>query len=837
MLPGTASRRVVWLSILALYVTVVLCTTGLADWSATSHIGTNQRVLVICVKWNESASTRMSPTDWVNLLNNETTHFYDQATYGMTTFLFETATSSSPDGWFNLGYSSADYDFFKTGQDAINLVDPHVDFGRYDRVLVITNSPSFGGQGGGPWWWAVNEGIEATFVEDGSNVGKRLMTMAIVNEWLAHSYGNTFDEAGSVAAHELGHQLGVSTHYGDIRWHADMSVDVITPWDIMGLSPTLNHFLGWPKANRGWIPAGSRIQVVGPPVGSNIDTTITLCPQETYTTSPQIIVIPFTNTPLGVGFSGYLVENRKRLNGDENLPSEGVLLTLVNQGPDIVLPCAVLQDPGSPGDMNQAPLEVGDSYHDDTRNLTITVVSQSGNNYNVRIQYPLPPSAKPDPMIIPWGAPPWESVDIWVDSEKNGWGTYRYTDSAGNPTGNGDDAWVDRNNRVYVRIRNIGPGTATNVRVQVVSNEPPGMGDSGSSWAYRGTIVFPSLAAGATAQDYVNWTPTVDQHTCIKAAIEERPDVELSTANNIAQENVSHFDTTPSSPYRPVTLKARVNNPFEAEQTVVHFNVRNIPRGWAVRVDPPHMTLPPNGHDWVALTVFPSGAPGARLSPASREELQRYRPGYIGKPTLEAYVPYADTFIPIGGIDAWTHLVNKTGLTLQLIYRGIPYKPGNVVPGTVAPGTIVPPGGAPGTAAPGGTARGTVTPRTLSVGLRLPGTPGGRAATAPTLLARIAQPLEKRSLILKPLPVPQFRRDETTTLRGTITPGFAGATIAIELTSEGRREVRFATTDALGKYELRLSQLSAGTWQTQAFYAGGTTQAPAESDFVRFVVR
>jgi M6 family metalloprotease-like protein len=370
---------------LALYVTVVLCRTGLADWSATSHIGTNQRVLVICVKWNDFASTRMSPTDWVNLLNNETTHFYDQATYGMTTFLFETATSSSPDGWFNLGYSSGDYDFFKTGQEAINLVDPHVDFGRYDRVLVITNSSGFGGQGGGPWWWSVNEGIEATFVEDGSNVGKRLMTMAIVNEWLAHSYGNTFDEAGSVAAHELGHQLGVPTHYGDIRWHPDMSVDVITPWDIMGLSPTLNHFLGWPKANRGWIPAGSRIQVVGPPVGSNIDTTITLRPQETYTSSPQLIVIPFTNTALGPGFSGYLVENRRRLNGDENLPSEGVLLTLVNQGPDMILPCAVLQDPGSPGDMNEAPLEVGDSYHDDTRNLTITVVSQSGNDYNVRI--------------------------------------------------------------------------------------------------------------------------------------------------------------------------------------------------------------------------------------------------------------------------------------------------------------------------------------------------------------------------------------------------------------------------------------------------------------------
>ncbi|MEW6574473.1 MAG: stalk domain-containing protein [Bacillota bacterium] len=491
------------------------------------------------------------------------------------------------------------------------------------------------------------------------------MSLAIVNEWQADGsappYGDSFDEAGSVAAHELGHGLRVPTHYGDLRWHPGLGRDVISPWDIMGFSPTLNHFIGWAKAERQWIPAGPRIRTVGPPVGSDIDTTITLEPLETNTAGVQIIRIPFTS---GSPFSGYIVENRRRINGDENLPSEGVLISLVDENPSVILKCIVLEDPGIPADLNQAPLEVGDSFQDAARNLTVTVLSQSGNNYNVRIRYLLPPAAKPDPMIIPWGAPPYETVDIWVDSEKNGWGVYRYTEAGGNPTGNGDDAWVDRNNRVYVRIRNIGPGLATNVRVQVFQNDPPGMGDAGADWVYLGTIVFPSIPSGGVVEDYVVWKPKVGAHTCIKAVIENISG-ELSTTNNRAQENVSHFDTSPGSPYQPVELTIRVNNPFEKEKTPVHFHVRDIPAGWGVKVSPTNTVLPAGSYDWVSFKVYPSGLSGEPGSTPLTAALKQYRPGFIGKPKIEALVPYADTFIPIGGVDLWTHLVNPTKLTLS----------------------------------------------------------------------------------------------------------------------------------------------------------------------------
>jgi M6 family metalloprotease-like protein len=639
-----------------------------AQSAQRSHIGTNQRVLVVCAMYSDEPTTRLATcNDWVTLLNTEANDFYDRATFGQTTFIFETAAGGPASGWYSLGYPYANYNFGTTGQDAITLIDPDVNFSNYDRVLVITNWQDFRGQGSSFREWTVSEGIEHYRVEGGVSVGKRVMSMAIVNEWRGSTTTEprNYDQAGSVASHELGHELSLPTHYGDIRWHPGLSRDVITPWDIMGISPGINHFIGWAKSQRGWIPgwtgaASPRIQTVGPPVGADIDTTITISPQETFTAGgTQIVRIPFTPLADGAPFHGYVLENRRQTNGDENLPSEGILVSLVNENPTNILKCIVMEDPAA-ANLDLAPLTVGDTFDDASRNLTVTVQSQSGNNYTVRIQYLLPPSAKPDPMIIPWGHPPYETVDIWVDSEKNGWDTYRYTDGGGNPVGNGDDAWVDHNNRVYVRIRNIGPGVATNVRVQVRKNDPPGMGDAGPDWKNVGTIIFPVIDPGDTVEDYVIWKPTVGQHTCLDVRIEDIAG-ELSTANNAAQENVNHFDTSGDSPYYGTGQRINVYNPLASERVPVYFNVKNVPPDWAVLVYPPSLTLEPGGKDSVFYMVLPSGPPE---HPRDSEQMDQ-RIGFTAETEIQAYVPYADTFIPIGGVDLWTHLVDKTRIQCE----------------------------------------------------------------------------------------------------------------------------------------------------------------------------
>ena len=764
---------------------------------SVSHIGTNQRLLVICVKYTDVATTRMpNAAGWVTLLTSETNTFYNRATFNQTNFTFSTTSGGPSDGWHSLGYAGADYGFFKTGQDAINLADPFVDFSQFNRVLVMTNWQGFGGQGGGPWGWAVNEGVEYT--ENG--VGKRLMTMAIVNEWVANGgFGNPFDDAGSVAAHELGHELGAPTHYADVRFFPGLSRDVITPWDIMGLSPTLNHFIGWAKTERTWIPAGARIQTIGPPVGSDIDTTITLRPLETSTGSAQIIRIPFTPTAAGTPFSGYMIENRRRINGDERLPSDGVMVTLVDENPNTILKVMVLEDPGSPGDVNQAPLEVGDVFSDPSRNLTVTVVSQSGDNFNVRVQYRLPPTARPDPMIIPWGAPPWETADIWIDSEKNGFGTYRYTDGGGQPTGNGDDAWVNRSNRVMVRVRNIGPGIATNVRVQVFVNSPPGMGDAGPNWDYLGTIIIPSISAGSVAQDFVNWTPTVGAHTCIKAVIENIAG-ELSTSNNVAQENVSAFDTSMGSPFKPVGLTIDVFNPF-AFKTPIRFHVRDVPKGWGVIVEPMEIILPPNGQGRVHFEVFPSGMPGGKVYPELRKYQDQYRPGFIGQPRIEAQVPYADTYIPIGGVDVWTHLTNPTKLTCEVAGRKTEPRP------VIEPPKLTQPPG-------------------LMALPQLKVLPPKTSKQESDLRAI----LEFGTLVPRTLPAPNVPGGQALVWNGQLTPALASATIAVEFTDGKTREVIITKTDSKGRYQVRFAPPNPGRWSVQAFFGGDLVHESADSN-------
>lgn len=836
-------------------------------------MGTNQRVLVVCVKWQDESTTRMATAqDWVNLLNGGVNTLFQRATYNLTSFKFETPSAGPAGGWYDLGYATKDYDFTKVAQDAVNLIDPNVDFSQYKRVLVITNWKGFGGQGGGPWNWTVQEGVEFNELIDGATVGRRAMTMSIVNEWDGVG-GEGYDQGAAVIAHELGHQLGLPTHYADLKFYPNLVRDVITPWDLMGLSPTMNHFLGWAKNERKWIPTGTpRVHDVPIPTTVDVTDVVTLKPQEVSTGGVQIIRVPLTNPGAGP-FAGYVVENRKKTNGDENLPGEGVLITRVDENPNIILKCFVQDNPAAPGDNNQSALQVGQFFRDAGRGITIRVDGKSGDDYVVKVERLTPPRAKTDPMIIPWGAPPWESADIWIDSEKNGWGAYRYTDGAGGPAGNGDDAWVKHDNRVYVRIRNIGPGAATNVRVQLFVNDPPGLGDAGPNWNYLGTVVFPALSAGGVAQDFILWNPQVDKHTCIKAVIEDDPN-ELLTTNNTAQENVDTFETSASSPFKPVTLAMNVFNPFRDQTVPVRFHVRDVPRGWMYEVKPRQLVLGPGGTGRVALTIFPSGAktfaaqpaggagggggaggagqPGQGQGPGHPAHdgpapkgccccccravhgdgphgggggrpgggdggvgggggdnpfpEPTGEPGFVGKPKIEALIPFADTWVAIGGVDMWTHLCRPSKLTCAIRRDRLP--------------PLVDPNAAP---AP----------------LRILGLDMGRS----TILNRPSGRLDLTDAIFLDkvfVPaahdVPNYNSGERIWVAGQITPVLQNALIAVETSVGTVRQTQHVKTDQNGRCQIDFRPKVDGLWTVQAFFPGDRIFESSEAPAILFNV-
>ncbi len=812
------SRLTTFSLILALFSIPVLA-------APVGPIGVNQRTLVICVRYSDAATTRLANcSDWVALLSSETNQFYNRATFSQTNFQFETISGAGApaNGWLDLGLASTDYEFARVGQAAIAAADPFANFANYNRVLVITNWPDFGGQGGGPWWWAVDEGAEATVtpLAGGPAVPSRVMTLANTNEWVAGGGGNPFDEAASVMAHELGHQLGAPTHYGNIFFAPDVVRETITPWDIMGYSPTLNHFLGYVKANRGWIPAGPRIQTVGPPAGPAIDTTILLRPLEQTTASAQTIKIPFSSSG---PFVGYMVENRRQINGDEQLPASGVLISAVNETPGNLIPAIVVEDPNVPIDLSQATLEIGESFTDTARNLTITAVSNSGNNTNVRVQYASPAGTTWDPAVTPWGAPPWETADIWVDSPRNMFGSYLYTDGGGNPIGNGDDAWVDHDNRVHVRVHNLGTGPVSSVSAQVFVNSPPGMGDAGPDWSYIGTIVYPLIPNGGQADGFVLWRPTVAAHTCIKVVLVETPG-EVLTSNNLAQENVTHFDTSPGSPFQPIHLTAQVNNPFDTDLPV-RIHVRDVPYGWAVITEPPQMTVPPRGRHPVQVTVYPSGLPaherdGSPSQPPSRndcpprvkwdrERLAKTNAiGFIGIPKVEAQMPFYDTFVPIGGIDVWTQLANRTRLDCR-----------------VAGTRVI------------NTGMGAALTEALNAG------PGAglkpkRTTTTTTTKRRPVDPDRlylQGAMVRPPEPVPTVPPGRVT-IEGTLTPNLAGALIAVEFTQEdGKRDLQYTKTDEKGHY-LATGEARSGRVVAQAYFSGDRENGESQSGQCAFIV-
>ncbi|MBI4918057.1 MAG: hypothetical protein HY825_19620 [Acidobacteria bacterium] len=815
----------------------ILASIVVAGWAVAAPppvIGTNQRTLVICVRYTDALTPRMTNcSDWVTLLNNETDTFYNRATFNQTNFQFETISGAGAPatGWLDLSYTAAaNPGFWGVAQDAITLADPYANFANYDRVLVITSWPDFGGSGGGPWWWAVSEGAEATVTPaaGGSATPSRLMTLAIVNEWLANSFGLPFDEAGSVMAHELGHQLALPTHYGSIlvggAWR-----DTITPWDIMGLSPSYNHFIGYAKTNRGWIPAGPRIVTVGPPTTVTLDQTITLRPLEQTTASPQVIRIPLA---AGAPFIGYVVENRRQINGDEQLPSQGVLLSGVNESTNSILRAIVMEDPSEPLNLDLAPLEVGEAFTDPSHGLTVTVLSQSGDNYDVRVQYG-PPTTTFDPAIVPWGAPPWETADIWIDSQRNTYGTYAYTDAGGNPVGNGDDAWVDHDNRVYARVHNYGTGAATNVRVQVYSNSPPGMGDAGPGWDYLGTILIPTIAASGQETGYLTWKPTVAAHTCIKAVIVDTPG-ELLTANNLAQENVTHFDTSPGSPFDPVVLQSVVHNPFDVELPI-RIHVADVPYGWAVVTDPPQMTLPPKGQHRVHVAVYPSGLPahepdgqpsaGTGTSrvpcpPVVKWDPKRLREsmaiGFVGKPKVEAQMVFYDTWVAIGGIDVWTHLTRATDLTCNFDGKPQPdERTGELVRRALEQPV---PRDREAAAKPKKEQRKRPIPEKR------------RPALDPDTIAELVP------LVLTPEAEPWFPPGPVT-VEGQITPAIAGAVLAVEVKTGERSEIEFVKTDEAGRYRYVTQRGLTGRVAVQVFFDGDRTHAEAESGICAFNVK
>ena len=313
-------------------------------------------------------------------------------------------------------------------------------------------------------------------------------------------------------------------------------------------------------------------------------------------------------------------------------------------------------------------------FPDGNGDIRVKILEVIGNAkpyvYKVRATWGRPGSWF-DLMINKWGAPPWESTDIWIDSEENGWDIYEHHDAglnpnvAGNPVGNGDRPWVGHENIVYARIWNKGDIPQNNVRVDFETVKPPGM-----SAGYPFDTDYIDIPAGGFAIARGKWTPLnvpEDEHACITAKVEYRPwDVEkdiigeLNANNNSAQENISDFYLEKGSPYEKVAFPFEFANPY-SEQVDMKLRARGLRPGWKLTVSPYLFSLEPGERiEGEAILQADDSVP--------IEDPEEGYPAPIF--SLEALARIGCTWMPVGGISLIAHPVYKSTLDVTIDVGG-----------------------------------------------------------------------------------------------------------------------------------------------------------------------
>ena len=229
------------------------------------------------------------------------------------------------------------------------------------------------------------------------------------------------------------------------------------------------------------------------------------------------------------------------------------------------------------------------------------------------------------------------------------------------------------------------------------------------------------------------------------------------------------------------------------------------------------------------VTIYPSGLPahepdGSPSNPATtgtrndcppqvkwdRERLAKTNAiGFIGKPKVEAQMPFYDTFVPIGGIDVWTHLTRRTQLDCRVggtrvIDTGLQKALTNALVGA----RQAPP-------------RRTVKPQTA-------------------ILTRKAPPPDpdklyfQGAMVLPPEPVPNVAAGSVS-IEGALTPAIPGALIAVEFTRDGKRDLQFTKTDEKGYYSVT-TEVRGGRVTAQAYFSGDQQNGESQSGQCAFIV-
>jgi hypothetical protein len=620
---------------------------------------------------------RHTAKEYEGVLNQYVGDYYTNATFGQTVYRFHSLVNPNrADGWFTAPHNIEEYnqgaDIYQDGIDVIDLAIGE-ELAKYQYVLIVQQAQRKSAQ-------ACCTSSPVVFYPLPRPYPTSFGTMSFLVAWVSEDTSDFLMAAG--ASHELGHLLGAPDQYNEY-----MNLPpAMGPWDIMADDPFFTHFSGWTKDYRGWLPQVTELPLSSEPVSI----TTVLDPIEAP--GNNALRIPVVEHP----YEGYYVECRKRINGDDNIPEEGVLVSWVDENRRQAISHTVH------GDFKTAALSPGEVFVDAERQISVINQSRPGDR-QCTVKATRAALSVPDPAIYQDWSPDeeahedfshFETSDIWIDSPKNGWDVYpdyEFWDpeeTPPHPWGLGDPFWVNHENRIGFRIYNHGSAMANHVIVEVYATQPitvslpceaaPGPIPSNT---LVGSVVFDELIVGEWTYGYVPWKPVSDGPALVTVRIRDYP-YELSRSNNSASEAYLHheYTGTPTADISSVAeagdLHVQVPGGCPSGTSYMAFAIggsADASKVWTVETDPNAGVVHPDEDKDVVIKVRP---------PAGAQA------GDCHTSVLGVFAPLGDVFTTIGGLAFQTCVVKPSRLSCitpdQPVALGSPVSvTGDLIPGLV----------------------------------------------------------------------------------------------------------------------------------------------------------